>query len=67
MFGFTDDPVADFNRHDKEQQAAASRLPICVHCKKPIDEDEYYDIEGDCKCFKCLIKHHRKWTEDYIG
>lgn len=67
MFGFTDNPVADFNRHDREQERAASKLPKCVYCRQRIDEDTYYDIDGDCVCYECLNKHYKKWTDEYTG
>lgn len=67
LYGRTDDHVEDFNRHDHEKSKVASRLPICVHCKKPINDDEYFDIDGDYKCYECMIKHHRRWTEDYVN
>ena len=67
LFGFTDDPVADFERHDREQQEAASKLPKCVYCRQRINDEEYYDIDGDLMCYECLVTHHRKWTDEYEG
>jgi hypothetical protein len=65
LYGFTDNPVADANRHDAECERAASKLPRCDYCKKRIDDDEYYDIYGEIVCYECLNKHFRKWTDEY--
>ncbi len=67
MYGRTDNPIADFNRHEREKESAASKLPKCDYCDKRIDEDEYYDIEGEIVCRECLNKHFRKWTDEYRG
>lgn len=67
MYGFTDDPVADFLRHDREMSRNARRFPTCVHCKDSITDDFYYEIEGECVCFDCLFKHYAKDTYEYEG
>lgn len=62
--GFTNDPVADFERHDRECQKWLDSLPKCVHCKEPIQDDYYFEIEGETICTECLfdycLKHHKK-------
>lgn len=63
---YTDDPVADAARYDAEQQAELDRLPKCVYCEEPIQDDSYFDINDEPCCYDCLIEYHRKWTDDYI-
>ena len=64
---FTDDPVADFNRHDREMQRAEREQresrPRCVYCKKPILDDECYEFDFGCVCDNCIIDHHRKYLD----
>lgn len=50
-------------RHDAEQEAELQKLPKCDKCGKPIQDEYYYDIEGECICEKCLNKHYRKSVE----
>lgn len=60
---FTDDPIADFYRYDREQQEWLDRLPKCEHCCEPIQDEKYYEIEGVKVCENCLTdycdKHYR--------
>lgn len=66
MFYRTDDPLADFDRWDAEQQAALNKLPKCAECGEPIQDDCYYEINGECVCPACLDNNHKHWVEDYI-
>jgi formylmethanofuran dehydrogenase subunit E len=51
---WTDDPIADFNRHDAEQQKHLNRLPVCYGCGEPIQQDDAVCIEGFWFCDDCL-------------
>lgn len=55
-----------FRQYDAEQQRKLDKLPVCVECDEHIQDDEYYEINGEPVCWGCLIENHRKWTEDYI-
>lgn len=63
---WSDDPVADFERHDAEQERELSRLPKCYECGHRIQSEECYNIMGDLICPRCLDKYHKVWTESYI-
>ena len=60
---FTDDPIADFERHDAEQQAELDKLPRCSICDVPIQDDYYYEINDECICEDCLNDNFRKDVE----
>jgi hypothetical protein len=60
---FTDDPIADFERHDAEQQAELDKLPICEYCEDPIQDDYYFVIGNECICEDCLNDNFRKDVE----
>ena len=62
----TDDPIADFLRHDAEQQAWLDSLPRCCECDHPIQDDMCYEFDGEYICESCLDHNHCKWTEDCI-
>ena len=62
----TDNPLADFDRHDAECEAELERLPKCDYCGKRIQDDYLYDLEGDIVCENCMKREFRKETESYI-
>ena len=55
MFFYSDDPVRDFERHDRRQQRLLDRLPKCDHCRKPIQDEYKFDIHGETYCERCAI------------
>ena len=62
---YTDDPHADFDRHDREQAECLKRLPVCCVCEEPIQSEDLWDIDGSLYCESCMedFKHS---TENYI-
>lgn len=63
---YTDNPIADFEKWDREQCAALERLPKCAECGEPIQTEECYLINDELICPECLEKNHKKWTDDYV-
>ena len=65
---YTDDAVRDFDRYDMARERMMERLPVCDNrkCRRKIDGDYYYEIEGDFLCEKCMIQRYRKNVNDYI-
>ena len=62
---YTDDPIADFNRRDRDQARREARLPKCANCGEPIYE-KFYKIEGDIICEECLEAEYAYDVDDYI-
>ena len=63
---YTDDPIADFYRHDAEQAAKLDKLPVCSYCGNPIQDEMLYKLaDGQKVCTSC-IEDCKKWTEDFI-
>ena len=56
---WTDDPVADFERHDREQARRLAQLPTCERCGDAIQQERAVCIEGFWYCDKCL-EYYRK-------
>lgn len=54
---YTDDPVADYLEYDREQQEWLNKLPKCDHCKEPIQDRRYFEIEGVKVCRECLTDY----------
>ncbi len=63
---WTDDPLADFYRHEAEQQKLLDKLPICYECGEPIQAEDCYEINDELICPECLKDNHRKKVEDLI-
>ena len=51
---FTDDPIADFNRHEAEKQKWLERLPVCCCCDEPIQQEKAVRMDGLWYCDECL-------------
>ena len=63
---YTDDPLADFARHDAEQQAQLDKLPVCCECDEPIQDEHCFEINDEYICEKCLNDNHRKRVDDIV-
>lgn len=68
---YTDNPVADYDRHcseqEKELKNLLERLPSCCECGKKITDDFCYEINDEFVCESCLDKNHRKWVDDCVS
>lgn len=60
----TDDPVADFLRHDARQAKRLSERPVCTDCHDPIQEETAYYINGEWICESCMEDYRR---EVFVG
>ena len=57
---YSDDPLLDFDRHDRQQAKRLQQLPECDYCHKPIQDEHYFEINGDVMCERCLVDNFRK-------
>lgn len=64
---YTDNPVLDAERYADEQEEELERLPVCEYCCKHIQDDYFYEINGEVICEDCLKECFRKDVEDYVG
>lgn len=63
---FTDDPVADFMRHDAEQERLLARLPKCQECGKPIQQEKVFVFGGRYYCDECIEEYYTVDVEDLL-
>lgn len=66
MRQYTGDAYADFLAHDAEREAWLSKLPVCEICGHPIQDEHFYEINDEPVCEKCLDRHFRRETDNYI-
>ena len=50
----TDDPIADFNAWDAEQHKQLESCDKCDSCGNHIQDDHYYEINGELWCPTCI-------------
>lgn len=50
----TDNPLADFEMHEAEQEAKLEKLPKCIRCKEPIQQEDAVKTPFGWYCDVCL-------------
>lgn len=53
--------------HEARQKKQLEALPHCDECGEPIQDDFYFEINDTIMCECCLIRDHRKRTEDFVA
>lgn len=62
----SDCPDRDFLNHEAEQESWLARRPVCADCGEHIQDDHYFDINGEAICPDCMEGNYRKEIGDYI-
>ena len=57
---YSDDPVRDFERHDRQQEEKRANRPECVFCGEHIQDEHYYKLHEGITCPSCLNDHFRE-------
>ena len=55
----TDDPVSDFERHDREQTKWLDSLPKCSICGEAIQQERAFEKDGFWICHECYENNQR--------
>lgn len=63
---YTDDPVKDFENHDREQAKQMRELPVCIDCDNPIQGSTCFEFNGEYICPDCLEIYHQKDVGDCV-
>jgi formylmethanofuran dehydrogenase subunit E len=50
----TDDPHADFDRHERRKTEWLDSRPKCSDCNEPIQDEHAYYIHGEWICEECV-------------
>jgi hypothetical protein len=53
--------------HDLEQERMLEGLPVCKYCGDPIQDEHYYEIDGEIYCEEHMIELFRRDTDSYCG
>lgn len=62
---YSDDPLMDFARHDREQAKQLDSLPKCGICGESIQDECMYLINDEFVCQECLDRDFRKYVDDF--
>lgn len=60
---WTDDPVADFARNDREQTDWLNSLPECSICGDHIQQERAFHKDGFWICHECYENNQRMVIE----
>ena len=60
----SDDPVADFERYDREQARRLKFLPACDICGEPIQQERAFEKDGFWICDECIENNRREVIPD---
>ena len=56
---YTDTPIAVFLRHDRDQAEELERLPVCVECGEPIQDEMAFYFHGEWYHTSCMDSYKR--------
>ena len=54
-----------WEQHEREIENMRDQLPVCDVCDVPIDDDFYYEINGENICADCMETYFKKEVEIY--
>lgn len=66
MMMWTDDPVADAERHIAEQERRLDKLPECSECGEKIQDEYCFEINDEYICEHCMDENHKKAVDDIV-
>jgi formylmethanofuran dehydrogenase subunit E len=61
---WTDDPIADFFRHDAKQEAWRKSRPECCKCGEHIQDEDAVCIDYEYYCDECLRRMRKRVGDD---
>lgn len=63
------DNYSQWEAHERKQERELEKLPRCEDpkCKKRIQDEHCFVIDGEILCEDCMIRRYRVNTEDLIN
>lgn len=63
-------PILDnsdlFEQHDAEQEQQLRRLPVCIYCKHPIQQEKAVCVDGCWVCEDCEDKAWEQIRNEFL-
>lgn len=60
----SDDSLRDFALWDDDQEEKLNKRPLCNYCGQRIQDDCYYELNGEIYCQDCIDDNKRYFEED---
>ena len=60
------DPLDDFDYLDRRRAEREAKLPQCEKCGRHIDDDTYFEVDGEILCEGCMHDLYARSTEDWL-
>ena len=57
------DNYSQWEAHEREQEAWLAKRLMCDYCEQNIQDDHYFDINGEVVCPDCMESCFRKEIE----
>lgn len=61
-----EDNYSKWEQHQQELDAALEKRPKCDYCNEPIQDDYFFEINGEFICEDCLDRFFKKCTDDFV-
>lgn len=58
------DNYSQWEAHEREQEQRLAKRPVCDYCQEHIQDDFYYEINGENICEHCLDQFFRKEVDE---
>ena len=58
------DNYSQLERHEAEMERRLSQRPVCEDCGEPIQDEFYFNVEGEILCEECMHDRYRKRADD---
>jgi formylmethanofuran dehydrogenase subunit E len=55
-----------WERHEAEAERRLARLPKCVCCGEPIQDEYLFEINDELICIDCMNTYYKKETEYFV-
>lgn len=52
---------------ERERERRLLMLPVCEKCHERIQDEDYYDVDGEILCKECMKQKYRRKTEDLLN
>lgn len=66
MYYYSDNPARDYDNYCAYQDRELERLPKCIYCSQPIQDEKHYIINDEHVCHDCLVLNFEVDTDDFI-
>lgn len=60
------DNYSEWECNERRMERELARRPVCSFCEEPIQDEQFYNKDGEYICKHCMETQFLVYTEDYI-